>query len=384
MYFTQEVIEQLAKILQERGVKDTQFNKAQPLTGNEVMALVQDNVNVQTSLKELAQIILPLIVYKEGEIPIIDSLESDNAEAALSAKQGKILKDLIETIESSVGKNTVTLTSDFDLGGIKKGTVFEHTPLSEMFKALLVEEYAPCWADASLDLGLPYGVEPTMCVGDSMPAQIDFNISGNPAKASTVIDGEDYVAQNSYTSVSNIQSDVGFGSTVDTRKIAHISAIGNFSGGITKVKSSKGNDTNKTAPDNITPLIEATENAQIANGYVKAMQVTGQNTIKFAYPVYVNGIAQPLDYDKTCYGEDKDIIHKVTSSTKLEIEVPKSYKNFNLYYWDNVTEEWINLDIRPSLTKTKTIGSNNISVTYNSYEFTEITGSRPYKFTFEF
>lgn len=384
MYFTQEVIEQLAKILEERGVKDTQFNKAQPLTGNEVMALVQDNVNVQTSLKELAQIILPLIVYKEGEIPVIDSLESDDNTAALSAKQGKILKALIEAGKSEGGESTVTLTSDFDLGGIKKGTVFEHIPLSEMFKALLVEEYAPCWTDASLDLGLPYGVEPTMCVGDSMPAKIDFNISGNPAKASTVIDGEDYVAQNSYTSASNIQSDVVFGSVVGTRKIAHISAKGNFSGGTTKVKSSKGNDTNKTASNNTTPLIEATENAQIVNGYVKAMQITGQNTIKFAYPVYINGVQQALDYDKTCYGENKDIIHTVTSASKLEIEVPSSYRNFKLYYWDNVTEEWIDLEVKPGVNKSKNIGSNNVSVNYTAYEFIEVTGSRPYKFTFEF
>jgi len=59
---------------------------------------VQDNVNVNTSLKDLAKVILPLVVYNVGEVPVIDSLESDNTNAALSANQGKVLKGLIDAL----------------------------------------------------------------------------------------------------------------------------------------------------------------------------------------------------------------------------------------------------------------------------------------------
>ena len=351
-----------------------------------MLAIVQDNVNVQTTLKELAQTLLPLIVvYKEGGVPVIDSLESDDAEAALSAKQGKILKALIEAGGGGGGghETFITLTSDFDLGGIKKGAIFEHKTVAEMFNALLVEEYVPKWTNATAAITLPGGVNPVMCVGDRVPSSSSFGRSYSEAKAETTINGTPYTAKNTYQKYEALHSTTQFDSPVTTRREVIISGDSVFSKGTTTVKSSKGNDTDKTASDSQTPLAEATVNDKINNDFtITGMQVSAETKIQFAYPIYINGKAQPLDYDKNCYGEDKDMTFIVSTTQPLEIEIPKSYTNFHLYYWDNLEHDWDEVTVG-KFEKSKVIGQTNISVNYNSYEFTEISGKRPYKFIFE-
>ena len=53
--FTKEEIDEIKKKLNLLGVKDTQFSKAEPLTGNETIAFVQNKKNVQLPLKELLE-----------------------------------------------------------------------------------------------------------------------------------------------------------------------------------------------------------------------------------------------------------------------------------------------------------------------------------------
>lgn len=53
--FTKEEIDEIKKKLNLMGVKDTQFSKAEALTGNETIAFVQNKKNVQLPLKELME-----------------------------------------------------------------------------------------------------------------------------------------------------------------------------------------------------------------------------------------------------------------------------------------------------------------------------------------
>ena len=53
--FTKEEIDEIKKKLNLMGVKDTQFSKAEALTGNETIAFVQNKKNVQLPLKELIE-----------------------------------------------------------------------------------------------------------------------------------------------------------------------------------------------------------------------------------------------------------------------------------------------------------------------------------------
>lgn len=390
MYFTQELIEQIAKALQERGVKDSDFASAQSLTGDELIALVQDNVNVNTSLKDLAKVILPLVVYNEGEVPVIDSLESDNTNAALSANQGKVLKGLIDALmenlpeQGEASETQVTLTSDFNLGGIKKGRVFEHAPISEVLKELLVEEYAPRWEDATFSIILPVNIQQVMSVGDKIPSSNVLNYSNTPAQAITTVNNQEYIAQNVFSRHFNPTLDeLDFNQTVTDRKEVTISCKAEFNKGTKPVVSSKGHTTTKTASDNVTPLAEAVENPNInEDGTIKNTEAIAEVKLQYTYPIFVNGAKLPLDYDKDCYGEDKDLTYVVSKDRPLDIQIPASYTSFTLYYWDYLAHDWIELSVENNA-KTIEIGSTNKSVTYTQYLFTEITGERPYKFTFE-
>ena len=160
--FTYNQIEEIKRKLQLIGRKDTSFPLAEPLNGNEIIAIVQQGQNKQLGLKTLIEKIgmyatsdfTNLSKYSEdsytlGEaiklvepvnrragqvitfmdsstgkwaiyqfkgstasewlnlqlwdniLAVVDNLDSDTNEKPLSAKQGKVLKEMIEAIQTS-------------------------------------------------------------------------------------------------------------------------------------------------------------------------------------------------------------------------------------------------------------------------------------------
>lgn len=160
--FTCNQIEEIKRKLQLIGRKDTSFPLAEPLNGNEIIAIVQQGQNKQLGLKTLIEKIgkyttsdfINLSKYSEnsytlGEaiklvepvnrragqvitfmdsstgkwaiyqfkgntasewlnlqlwdniLAVVDNLDSDTNEKPLSAKQGKVLKEMIEAIQTS-------------------------------------------------------------------------------------------------------------------------------------------------------------------------------------------------------------------------------------------------------------------------------------------
>ena len=160
--FTCNQIEEIKRKLQLTGRKDTSFPLAEPLNGNEIIAIVQQGQNKQLGLKTLIEKIgmyttsdfTNLSKYSEdsytlGEaiklvepvnrragqvitfmdsstgkwaiyqfkgstasewlnlqlwdniLAVVDNLDSDTNEKPLSAKQGKVLKEMIEAIQTS-------------------------------------------------------------------------------------------------------------------------------------------------------------------------------------------------------------------------------------------------------------------------------------------
>ena len=173
--FTCNQIEEIKRKLQLIGRKDTSFPLAEPLNGNEIIAIVQQGQNKQLGLKTLIEKIgmyttsdfTNLSKYSEdsytlGEaiklvepvnrragqvitfmdsstgkwaiyqfkgstasewlnlqlwdniLAVVDNLDSDTNEKPLSAKQGKVLKEMIEAIQTSgiVVDSTLSETSE--------------------------------------------------------------------------------------------------------------------------------------------------------------------------------------------------------------------------------------------------------------------------------
>ena len=173
--FTYNQIEEIKRKLQLIGRKDTSFPLAEPLNGNEIIAIVQQGQNKQLGLKTLIEKIgkyttsdfTNLSKYSEdsytlGEaiklvepvnrragqvitfmdsstgkwaiyqfkgstasewlnlqlwdniLAVVDNLDSDTNEKPLSAKQGKVLKEMIEAIQTSgiVVDSTLSETSE--------------------------------------------------------------------------------------------------------------------------------------------------------------------------------------------------------------------------------------------------------------------------------
>lgn len=173
--FTCNQIEEIKRKLQLIGRKDTSFPLADPLNGNEIIAIVQQGQNKQLGLKTLIEKIgkyttsdfTNLSKYSEdsytlGEaiklvepinrragqvitfmdsstgkwaiyqfkgstasewlnlqlwdniLAVVDNLDSDTKEKPLSAKQGKVLKEMIEAIQTSgvVVDSTLSETSE--------------------------------------------------------------------------------------------------------------------------------------------------------------------------------------------------------------------------------------------------------------------------------
>ena len=173
--FTYNQIEEIKRKLQLIGRKDTSFPLAEPLNGNEIIAIVQQGQNKQLGLKTLIEKIgkyttsdfTNLSKYSEdsytlGEaiklvepvnrragqiitfmdsstgkwaiyqfkgstasewlnlqlwdniLAVVDDLDSDTNEKPLSAKQGKVLKEMIEAIQTSgiVVDSTLSETSE--------------------------------------------------------------------------------------------------------------------------------------------------------------------------------------------------------------------------------------------------------------------------------
>lgn len=173
--FTYNQIEEIKRKLQLIGRKDTSFPLANPLNGNEIIAIVQQGQNKQLGLKTLIEKIgkyttsdfTNLSKYSEdsytlGEaiklvepvnrragqvitfmdsstgkwaiyqfkgstasewlnlqlwdniLAVVDNLDSDTNEKPLSAKQGKVLKEMIEAIQTSgvVVDSTLSETSE--------------------------------------------------------------------------------------------------------------------------------------------------------------------------------------------------------------------------------------------------------------------------------
>lgn len=57
MYFTEEDYRKIERWLQQRTIKDTQFSEATPLTGSELLSIVQQGYNRKISLKSFIQCI---------------------------------------------------------------------------------------------------------------------------------------------------------------------------------------------------------------------------------------------------------------------------------------------------------------------------------------
>lgn len=160
--FTCNQIEEIKRKLQLIGRKDTSFPLAEPLNGNEIIAIVQQGQNKQLGLKTLIEkigkyttsdftnlskysensytireaikLVEPVnrragqvitfmdsstgkwVIYQfkgntasewlnlqlwDNILAIVDNLDSDTNEKPLSAKQGKVLKEMIEAIQTS-------------------------------------------------------------------------------------------------------------------------------------------------------------------------------------------------------------------------------------------------------------------------------------------
>ena len=160
--FTCNQIEEIKRKLQLIGRKDTSFPLADPLNGNEIIAIVQQGQNKQLGLKTLIEkigkyttsdftnlskysensytlveaikLVEPInrrvgqvITFKDSStgkwaiyqfkgstasewlnlqlwdniLAVVDNLDSDTNEKPLSAKQGKVLKEMIEAIQTS-------------------------------------------------------------------------------------------------------------------------------------------------------------------------------------------------------------------------------------------------------------------------------------------
>ena len=173
--FTCNQIEEIKRKLQLIGRKDTSFPLAEPLNGNEIIAIVQQGQNKQLGLKTLIEKIgksttsdfTNLSKYSENSytlveainlvepvnrragqvitfmdsstgkwaiyqfkgstasewlnlqlwdniLAVVDNLDSDTNEKPLSAKQGKVLKEMIEAIQTSgvVVDSTLSETSE--------------------------------------------------------------------------------------------------------------------------------------------------------------------------------------------------------------------------------------------------------------------------------
>ena len=173
--FTCNQIEEIKRKLQLIGRKDTSFPLAEPLNGNEIIAIVQQGQNKQLGLKTLIEKIgmyatsdfTNLSKYSEDSytlveaiklvepvnrragqvitfmdsstgkwaiyqfkgstasewlnlqlwdniLAVVDNLDSDTNEKPLSAKQGKVLKEMIEAIQTSgiVVDSTLSETSE--------------------------------------------------------------------------------------------------------------------------------------------------------------------------------------------------------------------------------------------------------------------------------
>ena len=173
--FTCNQIEEIKRKLQLIGRKDTSFPLAEPLSGNEIIAIVQQGQNKQLGLKTLIEKIgmyttsdfTNLSKYSENSytlveaiklvepvnrragqvitfmdsstgkwtiyqfkgstasewlnlqlwdniLAVVDDLDSDTNEKPLSAKQGKVLKEMIEAIQTSgiVVDSTLSETSE--------------------------------------------------------------------------------------------------------------------------------------------------------------------------------------------------------------------------------------------------------------------------------
>lgn len=96
IYLTKQDIDKIVQILRQYTVKDTEFQDASPMSGEEQIALVQKNTNVKISAKKLQEYLFPLIEYKPGSVYVEDTLLSHSNYNALSANMGRVLYEIAQ------------------------------------------------------------------------------------------------------------------------------------------------------------------------------------------------------------------------------------------------------------------------------------------------
>lgn len=273
------------------------------------------------------------------------------------------------------------LTTATKVGELEAGTNLEGKTALQILGLMLDAEYAPRWIDATASLS----GGTTLCVGDAIPSAASFVASGSAAMAvgKTTARGGDPTDAKSVDS-NTLAADgakADFGAVVVRRGVATIRLSREYSEGTEQVVTSKGNATNKTATNTTTKLSNATVNANIdASTYlIRSITKSATANVNFALPIFVDAAQQSLSYTAAEYSKTKVI----AAGDNIMFEVPSSYTNVKVAYFDSVAQAWV--DITSSCVQTsapKMVGANNVSVDYTSYVYSEVAGSRPYRITF--
>lgn len=379
MYITNSLIDDIVERLQQRGIKDTEFPVSDALDNNTQIALVQNGSNFTTSLESLSKYLLPFVKVEEGQLLVMDNLDSEgDSTNALSAGQGYILKQMIKNIENP-GESEISFNAECTVGGIGEGEVISKQTLSSVLTKIFTPEYAPVWTDAKVDLKVDGKKEYIATIGNALYNKEFYSYTATSAFASAgsyIISGGAEVNTEFTTN-----STIPMGTIVGTRSKIVLTATTTFNAGTAEVVTSQNNATNKTGEKNtLVSLATVNTNIDPSTNTIKSLTAQDSITLYYTYPIYVNGEQLPLAYDKEEYGEDESLIYQVTTTNPLEIKVPEVYTDFKLYYKDEATDAWVQLIPSPM---TQTLSIADINVTYTSYNYKEVSGSRPYKFTFK-
>lgn len=314
--------------------------------------------------KEQINVALQSVHYIDAEGNMI----APNGESFVLPKNGEVREQ----------HGYVTATK---VGELDAGTDITGKTALEVLGMMLDAEYAPRWIDATASLS----GGTTLCVGDAIPSAASFVASGTAAMAvgkTTARGGEptDTKSVDSNTLAAD-GAKADFGAVVVRRGVATIRLSRAYSAGTEQVVTSKGNATNKTAANATTKLVNAAVNANVdADTFIiRRITKAATQTVNFALPIYIDETQQTLSYTAAEYSKTKAI----AAGDNIMLEVPSSYTNVKVAYFDSVAQSWVDITYNCVQTsETKMIGANNVSVAYTRLVYAEVVGERPYRITF--
>lgn len=98
-YFTKQQIEEIARRLATETVRDTDFDNATAITGDEYVSVVQDGLNRKVTMEDfIRQVTDNLVVIPEGEV----ALYGNTGDSTTGGMTQKAITEAIEELSDSV------------------------------------------------------------------------------------------------------------------------------------------------------------------------------------------------------------------------------------------------------------------------------------------